>query len=161
MKTKNKLLSLILIFTFVLSACSAGKSVGDSSSVATAIPTVESTPIQLEIPTAHAASTSVDASNKQGGGTPPQEAITACASKAEQDTCEFTSNKGTETGVCEMVQSQLACSPKRDTVDGGQPSTLDNQHAIGSAYNLEQAISDKAQGMTISFDAMADRKSVV
>ncbi len=161
MKTKNKLLSLILIFTFVLSACSAGRSVGDSSSVATAIPTVESTPIQLEIPTAHAASTSVDASNKQGGGTPPKEAITACASKAEQDTCEFTSNKGTETGVCEMVQSQLACSPKRDTVDGGQPTTLDNQQsnpqtdAIGSAYNLEQAISDKAQGMTISFDAMA------
>jgi len=96
-----------------------------------------------------------------GGGTPPQAAITACNGKKEQEICEFTSQKGTETGVCETVQSQLACSPKRGPSDGGQPGGGGGQQAgnqpqgNGSGYNIEQAISDKAQGMTIAFDGLA------
>lgn len=86
--------------------------------------------------------------------------------------CEFTWEKGTETGLCETVQGQLACSPKRDGQPGqgaGQPggqagaqapakptASAPGDSAAGSpAYNIEQAISDKAQGMTIAFDALA------
>jgi hypothetical protein len=161
MKTKMKLISLILIFTFVLTACSPGQSVTASSSAATPVPTDVSTPVTLVIPIRDAAASSTVGTKHKGGSTPPQEAIIACTSKVEQDSCEFTSNKGTEAGVCEMVQSQLACSPKRDTVNVGQTSIVDNRQssprtdANGFSYNIEQAISDKAQGMTISFDAMA------
>jgi hypothetical protein len=95
------------------------------------------------------------------GRTPPQEAIAACNGKSEQDACEFSSSKGTETGVCETVQDQLACSPKQGPADGAQPGNNGNQPGGGkpeggsAAYNIEQAISDKAQGMTIAFDALA------
>jgi len=160
MKTKLKLLSLIMIFTFVVTACSTAQSATTSSSPTTIAPTLESIPLTLVTPT-DAAASPADGTNQQRGGTPPQEAISACISKAEQDTCEFTSNKGTETGVCEMVQSQLACSPKHDSAIGKQPLKDDNQQsapqtdANGSSYNIEQAISDKAQSMTIAFDALA------
>ena len=98
-----------------------------------------------------------------GGGTPPQAAYDACTGKAELDACEFTSEKGNETGVCETVQGALACSPKRDATGGGVPGNNpqgnhqqgQNQLAGDAAYNIEQAISDKAQGMTISYDALA------
>ncbi len=106
------------------------------------------------------------------GGTPPQEAIAACSGGIEQDACEFTSNNGPETGVCEVVQDQLACSPQRDPFEGPPENQsdgpLDAQHPSerdpsdgrppaenGAAYNIEQAISDHAQEMTISFDALA------
>ncbi len=91
---------------------------------------------------------------KGGGGTPPTEAIAACTDKKEQDACEFTWSKGTETGVCETVESQLACSPKRGPNDGQQQGNPGDQPE-GSGYNIEQAISDKAQGMTIAYDALA------
>lgn len=52
------------------------------------------------------------------GDPPPQAAITACTGKKEQDSCDFTSQKGKETGVCEMVQAQLACSPPRGSGNG-------------------------------------------
>ncbi|MCP4289807.1 MAG: YbhB/YbcL family Raf kinase inhibitor-like protein, partial [Gammaproteobacteria bacterium] len=94
------------------------------------------------------------------GRTPPQEAIAACTDKIEQDTCEFTWDRGTETGVCEMVEEQLACSPLRG--QPGKDQSSDDQVAGGSpgggsdaAYNIEQALSDWAQGMTIAFDALA------
>jgi len=96
-----------------------------------------------------------------GGGTPPEAAIQACSAKKELETCQFTSQKGTETGVCETVQSQLTCSPKRGPDDNGQGNGNNNQpnnnqkDATDSAYNIDQAISDKAQGMTIAFDALA------
>lgn len=92
--------------------------------------------------------------NAQPQNAPPAEAITACAGKAEQNTCEFTWSKGTETGVCEMVQSQLACSPKQNG-QGGKGGQNNGAPAGGPAYNIEQATSDKAQGMTISYDALA------
>jgi hypothetical protein len=58
------------------------------------------------------------------------------------------------------VQGALACSPKRDGTSlqpgpqagGGRPDAAAPER---SEYNLEQAISDKAQGMTISYDALA------
>jgi len=92
---------------------------------------------------------------------PPQEAIEACNGKSEQETCVFTSPKGVEKGACETVQDQLACSPKHDPTTGEQPGNKGNQpvqgeaETGGTAYNIEQAISDKAQGMTIAFDALA------
>ncbi len=106
------------------------------------------------------------------GGTPPEEAIAACSGGIEQDACEFSSHKGTETGVCEVVQEQLACSPQRDPsdnppenqadapLDAQQPGDSDQTDGRqpaenGAAYNIKQAISDHAQEMTISFDALA------
>lgn len=104
----------------------------------------------------------------QGGGTPPQVAYDACVSKTEQAACEFTDQNGAHTGVCETVQGALACSPKRDgqngvaNQQGGGNQQGSNQQGGGQsaggggqAYNIEQAISDKAQGMTISYDALA------
>ncbi len=105
---------------------------------------------------------SVDLEQPTGGGTPPQEAIAACNDKAEQDACEFTWERGEETGVCETVESQLACSPQRDAGNGSQPDQNENQPGEGNpeqggqaGYNIEQAISDHAQEMTIAYDALA------
>jgi hypothetical protein len=44
-------------------------------------------------------------------GTPPQEAVTACASSAAGAACSFTTPNGTITGTCQLVQQQLACVP--------------------------------------------------
>jgi|GEM_PF-751993 len=102
-----------------------------------------------------------NAGQSPDGRTPPAEAIAACSGKGEQAACEFTSPRGTETGVCEMVQEQLACSPPRGQAGGTQPGSGGGQPsgngATGDAagYNIDQAISDKAQGMTIAFDALA------
>jgi phosphatidylethanolamine-binding protein (PEBP) family uncharacterized protein len=96
-----------------------------------------------------------------GGGMPPELAIQACSAKKKQETCQFTSQKGMEIGVCETVQSQLACSPQRGPNDNGQGNDNNQQpnnnqnDAGGSTYYINQAISDKAQGMTIAFDALA------
>jgi len=94
-----------------------------------------------------------------GARTPPQEAIAACNEKSEGDTCEFTSQKGAETGVCETVQEQLACSPERGPSDGDRPGgpKPDDPPQPGQPreMNIEQALSDQAQGMTIAFDALA------
>jgi hypothetical protein len=113
-----------------------------------------------------------------GGGSPPAEAIAACSSKTAQDVCEFIDQNGAHTGVCESAQNQLACSPKMDPAKSGQAGGNNGQQrrspmkgdqtggnggqqnssqldANGAAYNIDQAISDKAQGMTIAFDALA------
>jgi hypothetical protein len=55
----------------------------------------------------------------------------------------------------------MACSPRRDPAARPPSGEARSQPAdakpapIGAAYNTEQAISDKAQGMTIAFDALA------
>lgn len=178
---KNKILTSFMLMCLLITACSPGSQAlsKTASTVNTpaaasisASPSAQSNP--LDQATSSKQSSAPDQSQK--GGTPPQEAITACSGKSEQVACEFTWQKGTETGVCETVQNQLACSPKRGPNDGtanqsgsqtqnsgsqsgGQQNS--NQQAgpktdaNGSAYNIEQAISDKAQGMTIAFDAMA------
>ncbi len=165
MKTKRLTFCLIL-FMLLLSACMPARA-------ATVEPTSKAVPVEQTLPTPTAAPTQPaqqDAQKeKNQGGTPPQAAVAACASKQAQEACEFTSQKGSETGVCELVESQLACSPKRGPTDDSstapssqkQPDTKAGQSnktspdAGAPAYNIDQAISDKAQGMTISFDALA------
>ncbi len=107
----------------------------------------------------------MDQSANQAGGTPPQVAYDACTGQAEQASCSFTDQNGDHAGVCETVQGALACSPNRDGQNGSQRNG--NQQGSGqdskptegaspqSGYNIEQAISDRAQGMTISYDALA------
>ncbi|MEI7845078.1 MAG: hypothetical protein WCK35_04655 [Chloroflexota bacterium] len=106
---------------------------------------------------------------------PPKEAYDACTSKIVKDACNFTAAKGAESGTCAIVQDQIACVAPHGPQVGGQNGNqtggkqagqndkqpAGNQpggqplDANGSAYNIEQAISDKAQGMTISYDALA------
>jgi hypothetical protein len=52
--------------------------------------------------------------SQQPGGTPPQEAITACASKSSGASCSFTGGRGeTVSGTCQTPQgSSLACVPR-------------------------------------------------
>ncbi|MCX6055820.1 MAG: hypothetical protein NTZ74_13090 [Chloroflexi bacterium] len=166
---KNGFLYVMLVVTMLLSACSglndSLNQLIDQNNEPTAETTIETIVAPTQDVTVAEQSTPVSATeNGQpgGGGTPPQEAITACVNKIESDTCEFTSNKGTETGVCETVQTQLACSPKKDggsnvgpSDESSNPQSGNQLDANGSAYNINQAVSDKAQGMTIDFDAMA------
>jgi hypothetical protein len=102
--------------------------------------------------------------NSQGNrkkDTPPPEAIAACSAKAENDACSFTDQNGIHTGTCKTATNQNACAPDKGSGNDLQPGNngfqQDNNKAgtNGSSYNIEQAISDKAQGMTIAFDAMA------
>ena len=94
---------------------------------------------------------------QQGGGTPPAEAIAACSGQAENASCTFTDQNGEHTGVCKTnPENQFACAPDRNGQDGQQGQGGNNQPTDGApAYNIEQAASDKAQGMTISYDALA------
>jgi len=93
---------------------------------------------------------------QQGGGTPPAEAIAACSGQAENASCTFTDQNGSHTGVCKTQQESLACAPDRNGQSGQQGQGGNNQPTDGApAYNIEQAVSDKAQGMTISYDALA------
>ncbi len=182
---KTKLMYLIIIAAILLAACSRGSlspNQGNSASAKQGVESSVSTAAgQTDASTAAGSQTQAQTGK---GGTPPAEAIAACVGKAETNACEFTSNKGTETGLCETVESQLACSPKHgpDTQGGGQQGN-DQQgsgqggnqlsgggqqggqgggqgggqqlDANGAAYNIDQAISEKAQGMTISYDALA------
>ncbi|MEW5983654.1 MAG: DUF1566 domain-containing protein [Acidobacteriota bacterium] len=59
-----------------------------------------------------------------GGGTPgpqpPPEAIAACQARRQGDPCTFTTPRGSITGLCAVIQTQLACVPP-----GGPPSRRD------------------------------------
>jgi hypothetical protein len=161
---KNKILNLLILAAFLLSACSV-RIVSNLPTEPNPTPTKIIATVTIQAPGSHPAS-----SQPAGGGIPPQEAIAACTGKAEQDACTFTDQNGAQTGACEMVQSQPACSPKRDHADinpttgnsSQQNSIKQNGDQQGGAqspadtsgYNIDQAISDKAQGMTIAFDAL-------
>jgi hypothetical protein len=172
---KTKIMYVLVIIAMLLSACTAG-SVNAKQTVATPAS------VTSKDSAAAAQEQNSQTGNSQGQSQnaeaklPPKEAFDACTEKTEQQTCEFTAQKGLETGTCTMVQSQLACSPQRGPNDGKGNQTGNQQQgggqqsggqqnsnqqagpqtdAKGSAYNIEQAISDKAQGMTIAFDAMA------
>ncbi len=156
---KTKVLYLFLLIVLLVCACTPGR--------ATSLqPAANIAPPSQSLPTQPAFHANQEAGQSQPakGGPPPQAAIAACTGKKEQDVCEFTSNKGTEKGICETVENQLACSPKHGPAKGNPPDlSAGNQsgqksnppETNRSAYNIEQAISDKAQGMTISFDALA------
>ena len=109
----------------------------------------------MEDPQAQSGQSSSD--KQQGGGTPPAEAIAACSGQAENASCTFTDQNGEHTGVCKTnPENQFACAPDRNGQDGQQGQGGNNQPTDGApAYNIEQATSDKAQGMTISYDALA------
>jgi hypothetical protein len=184
MKTKIKTLYLILIFTLLLSACTTGQAVSTLATTASATTAIDMRINPAPTETIEVTALPAENRQPAKGGTPPQEAIAACSGKAENDTCSFSDLNGDHSGSCETVQSQLACSPKGDASNKSQSGgTSDSQNsntnspgltgntqngtgndsqpgnaqtdANGSTYNIDQAISDKAQGMTIAFDAMA------
>ena len=119
---KTKILYLLLIATMLLSACSRVSAATNQSADAPVAQTTEVSPAVAQDKAAPAANAQGQA-DAPGGGIPPAEAIAACVGKAEQAACEFTSNKGAETGLCETVQNQLACSPQRGPADGTQPDS--------------------------------------
>jgi hypothetical protein len=173
---KTKPLSLFLLIILLLTACSPGKAALIPSTAVIVAQSVHSSPVPATVQPTPAA-TQAEPQNENGKDrTPPQAAVAVCSGKAEQDVCEFTSPKGTESGVCKSAQKQLACSPKHDgnslvpagpagdqKADSQKTQIGKNSDQPGSrptdansaAYNMVQAISDKAQGMTISFDALA------
>lgn len=52
--------------------------------------------------------------SQQPGGTPPQEALSACSAKSAGASCSFTGGRGeTVSGTCQMPPgSSLACVPR-------------------------------------------------
>jgi hypothetical protein len=157
---KTKILYLLVLVTLLLSACSGG--------IAATTQTTDSSATQAAKPaTAVVQDPTSSTGNEQGkgGGIPPAEAIAACSGKAENDACSFTDQNGDHTGTCKSGSGQLACAPDQGSGNGrqgGQGSGNGNQQgggnqtdANGNSYNIDQAISDKAQSMTIAFDALA------
>ena len=182
---KTKLLYMLVMLTMLLSACTrattAVSQTGTTSSTQNTTVATAVTQDQNVVSTNGATVVPQDQNVVQGGATqgqaqsgdqplPPKEAYDACSAKVVKDACTFTAAKGAESGTCEAVQNQLACVAPHGPQAGGQNGnqtggTQAGQNgaqpgaqpldANGSAYNLEQAISDKAQGMTISYDALA------
>lgn len=145
---KTRFIFLIMLGTLLLSACSGG-------TVATTQTASSATEAVITTPTSQTVSPGNGQGN--GGGVPPAEAVAACSSKVENDTCSFTDKNGDHNGTCKSGSGQLACAPEKGTGSGnGQGGSSGTQPDInGNLYNLDQAISDKAQGMTIAFDALA------
>ena len=169
---KTKLFYLTVILSILLSACSEVNSTISQAISSPGSQTITST-------------TTPDQNTGQGVHLPPKEAYDACISKTEQQACSFTAQKGPESGTCVTVQDQLACWSQHESNGGnsnqqsGTPQSNDQTSATpqsvnqqgtnqpnnqqngtqlaanSSAYNIEQATSDKAQGMTISYDALA------
>jgi Spy/CpxP family protein refolding chaperone len=171
---KKKALFLFFVVILLVSACNSGRVVtlqpADITTPKMTIASSTAAPAGQMIKDPTAAAPTLQAlpadqdnalNQPNNSGTPPLAAINACAGKNEQDSCEFTSQKGQETGVCETVQNQLACSPKHGPTTDGQAGSDETRKGTAvpetgsAAYNIEQAISDKAQGMTIAFDALA------
>jgi len=176
---KTKLPYLILILTTLLFACVPNSAALNQSA---AVPAAQSSDNSTAV-TSNPPSTSQDPQGQgqpSGVHLPPKEAFDACVGKTAQQSCSFTAQKGPESGTCVTVQDQLACWSQHGSKDGNgdqqvaTPQSSDQQAAAqpgavqpnnrksgtqpdanGSAYNIEQAVSDKAQGMTISYDALA------
>lgn len=105
---------------------------------------------------------------------PPSEAIAACNNKVTGDTCQFESKDGTLIGTCDTKPGVMACAPNnnKDNTDSkkvnnsapvasnsqSQSTTFygdyTNTTAYQSGYNIEQAISDKAQLNTLAFGGL-------
>jgi hypothetical protein len=172
---KTKVLYVILIVALSLSACSTafGESNGQGQGEPAGNPSQQVGNMNNQQQASNA-----NLQKQGGGGAPPAEAIAACNGKAEQTSCSFTDQNGEHTGVCKTnPDNQFACAPDRnpDAGNGGQPNGQQTNSQQGGrqkpqngqggggqqggqggqVYNIEQAISDKAQGMTISYDALA------
>lgn len=48
-----------------------------------------------------------------GRGAPPQEAVTACSGKSDGASCSFSIPRGSISGSCRSIQSNMACVPRR------------------------------------------------
>lgn len=156
---KKRVLFVFLVITLQLSACAIKTAtINQASPSPSSIPTTVSSPIVDQTQTSQT-------SNGQGsgnGGIPPIEAIAACNDKAETAACSFDDRNGNHSGTCKSGSGQLACAPDKgsgtDVTSGGNNSIQQkgsNTDVNGNSYNIDQAISDKAQGMTIAFDALA------
>jgi len=150
---KVKILYLLIIAAVLISAC------GQSN---TTTPQSQAVPQDSNTQVASSPLLSLGGGQTTEVHLPPKEAYDACVGKAVQDACEFTAQKGLEAGTCEMIQDQLACAAQHGPNDNGQGNGNGNQQGSNNqptdgapAYNIEQATSDKAQGMTISYDALA------
>ena len=167
MKMKSKILYLILIVILLLSACSTGRAASNQVVEEPVVALAENAPTEVEEQQPVSEQKPVQEIDQpeqpSDGRTPPDEAIAACTNLSEGDACEFTWEKGDETGLCETVDSQLACSPQRDGANDGltnqqdqtQPGEEKPDQGGQVGYNIDQAISDRAQGMTIAYDAVA------
>jgi len=166
-KMKSKILYLILIVILLLSACSTGRAASNQVVEEPVVALAENAPTEVEEQQPVSEQKPVQEIDQpeqpSDGRTPPDEAIAACTNLSEGDACEFTWEKGDETGLCETVDSQLACSPQRDGANDGltnqqdqtQPGEEKPDQGGQVGYNIDQAISDRAQGMTIAYDAVA------
>ena len=181
---KTRIVYLLVILTMLLSACSAGSAIQSQPS-----PLADFPSLVTQTAGGQAQGQNVDQH------LPPKEAFDACMGKTEQNACEFTAQKGLESGTCATMQNQptghtLACvAPHGNGQKGlnGQGSQQTNGAQAGGTptvtaqanntptgdgqagkkqngnkqanqpggYNIEQATADKAQEMTISFDALA------
>ena len=147
---KTKVLYFFLLVTLLLSACTAGRTtIGTTASLtSTSEPTVAAA---TEMPL-------VEAQNRNVRGVPPQVAFDACTGKAEGDACSFTDQNGDHSGTCGSHDGKLACGGQNGDVQNGSSQSAGNgsqANVNGNSYNIGQAISDKAQGMTIAYDALA------
>ncbi len=147
---KTKWIPLALLTGAWLTACSSDNPLTSDSVTSPTASTDSSASVRPDTTKVDTTSTRPD-SLGTGGGTPPAEAYAACVGKDKAAACEFTLASGPETGVCETVEGALACSPQHSQ----NPSGPTSPSAAAEAYNVEQAVSDKAQGMTIAFDALA------
>ena len=159
---KKKIFYLLLVFTLLLSACSSNAAVASPVTVSptpvSIDPTVESTVAVVQIQ----ASPDATSQGDDNTGISPSEAIAACTDKAESAVCSFTDQNGDHTGTCKSDSGQIACIPEngtgKDITSGTNDSIQQNgsqTDANGNSYNIDQAVSDKAQSMTIAFDALA------
>jgi hypothetical protein len=156
---KTKILYVIMIVTLLLAACAAPQGQGQGGPAGNPPQQNGNVDNQVQGTGGNTTAQQANTGSQQqggnqgqgGGGTPPAEAIAACTGKAEQDACQFTDQNGEHTGTCKTnPDNQFACAPDQNGQNGGQQAGQG-----GQGYNIEQAISDKAQGMTISYDALA------
>jgi hypothetical protein len=152
---KTKWIHLALLIGVWLTACSSDNPLTSDGATSQTAATDSSASVRPDTTRTDTTGTRPD-SLVVGGGTPPAAAYAACVGKDKAAACEFTLPSGPETGVCETVEGALACSPQHSqTAAGPTGGTVAPAEAAAQAYNVDQAVSDKAQGMTIAFDALA------
>jgi len=84
--------------------------------------------------------------NRRGG--PPQEAIDACKSSNEGDSCNFETPRGSLSGSCISVKEGIVCAPK----DAPQRSS-GNERREGPPQEAIDACNSSSEGKSCSFEA--------
>lgn len=126
---KIKTLNLLLLGILLVSACSPSNDVTNQTvgAITDEMEKISPTEVQEGQPSQPSEGTNPRQGQSLERRTPPDEAIEACTNLIEGDACEFTWKKGTETGLCEIVAGQLACSPQRGSDNGSQPEQDETQ----------------------------------